>query len=312
MPVSRPQPDDERSRLAGTERVVRSGVLMGLAASLIFHAMLLVVAALWIYSRGGSPEGQFDGRGVELAVMDDVQLQALLAPSEQADQPQVPDLAQEPSTLAELSIDIDAELSGPSADLEALTAALGGGDIAQDAMGGAGGEGSASFFGLEARGNRFAYIADVSGSMSVSGKIDQLQTELIESIQGLIENARFAVCLYADGAQPLTGQTEWIDASKSGVESARRRILRITAGGGTAPLPAFEQIFKLRPKPDAIFFMTDGEFEELVALEIARLNRSTEIPIHCITFGSERASALMQKIARDSGGSYRHVKGPGE
>jgi hypothetical protein len=77
------------------------------------------------------------------------------------------------------------------------------------------------------------------------------------------------------------------------------------------PFPAFEVVFSLRPRPDAIYFMTDGQFEPSVAVELARLNVEDRIPIHCICFVSKEAEALMKKIAEDSGGTYTYVAGPG-
>ncbi len=55
--------------------------------------------------------------------------------------------------------------------------------------GGAGG-GGAKFFGVEARGSRFIFIVDVSGSME-GGKIVTLRSELTKSIDGLAENSLF-------------------------------------------------------------------------------------------------------------------------
>src|SRR5690606_16329369 len=99
----------------------------------------------------------------------------------------------------------------------------------------------------------------------------------------------------------------------SGKRSARAEINNIRAGGTTIPFPAFEEVFRMRPRPDAIYFMTDGAFSnaEAVAEEIARLNRSTGkiVPIHCITFIERDAEEIMKVIARQSNGSYTHVTG---
>ena len=87
----------------------------------------------------------------------------------------------------------------------------------------------------------------------------------------------------------------------------------MVAGGMRVPLPAFDLLFELRPRPDAIYFMTDGAFvnPEAVVAEITRLNRSTGrvVPIHCITFIEREAEETMKEIARQSGGSYTHVTG---
>jgi hypothetical protein len=77
------------------------------------------------------------------------------------------------------------------------------------------------------------------------------------------------------------------------------------------PWPAFEIVLGTKPAPDAIYFMTDGMFDPIVADQLAvRNNGARKIPIHCITFVDKAAEELMRKIAADSGGTYAHVSGP--
>lgn len=305
LPVSLPK------RASFRKRVLEPAVMVGIACSVLLHVILLVIAALWIYGSGVAGRHDIDSRGVDLAVMTSAELDALTTDSVQLSSPEVPELVSETTPDLELTTNISTELSGAISDLDSISESLGSGEIGEQAMSGSG-TGSANFFGVEANGSRFAYIADVSGSMSVSGKVESLQVELIESIQGLSENAKFFICLYSSGPMPLGGQQKWTDATKQGLGWAIRLIRRIEAEGGTEPMGAFVNVFQLRPRPDAIFFMTDGEFDASVANEVAALNARYEIPIHCITFGSQRAQAVMEKIARDSHGTYHHVQGPGE
>jgi hypothetical protein len=137
-----------------------------------------------------------------------------------------------------------------------------------------------------------------------------LKTELDKSVAGL-ENATFFVALFSSDAKPMGGRLDWVAANDSGKQWARRTIPLIAAEGETIPVPAFKMIFTLRPRPDAIYFMTDGEFDKDYANQIARLNEEPRIPIHCITFTSKEGEDVMRKIALDSGGTYTHVPGPG-
>jgi len=114
---------------------------------------------------------------------------------------------------------------------------------------------------------------------------------------------------FASGAQPLGGRSAWREATTGGKVWARKHINAINAGGGTQPLPAFQEVFNVRPRPDAIYFMTDGEFNAEVASEIIRLNSRRRIPIHCITFVNRDAEELMRRIASHSRGTYTHVEG---
>lgn len=180
-----------------------------------------------------------------------------------------------------------------------------------EGLGGAGG-GGARFFGVEARGSRIAYIVDVSGSMA-GPKLETLKRELERSIDSLLEHASFAVMLFSSEARPLDGAgNKWFDASTKGKRSAFQRISAIVASGGTNPENAFEMIFALRPKPDAIYFMTDGLFAAEIAPQIDTMNRSAGsiTPIHCIAFVSQESETLLRGIALASDGTYTYVPGP--
>jgi hypothetical protein len=76
------------------------------------------------------------------------------------------------------------------------------------------------------------------------------------------------------------------------------------ANGATNPLPGFEIIFTLKPRPDAIYFMTDGEFDPTVVEAVASLNQKSRIPIHCVCLGPEAATENMRKIAKASKGTF--------
>jgi hypothetical protein len=95
----------------------------------------------------------------------------------------------------------------------------------------------------------------------------------------------------------LARTTEWVD--------------HVEAGGGTNPLPAL--LFALSLQPDAIYFLSDGQFDPQIILELRGRNRDnrrlnlTQIPIHTIAFGDRRAEGLMKAISRHSGGKYRFV-----
>lgn len=178
--------------------------------------------------------------------------------------------------------------------------------------------GSAEFLGLTASGTRFAFILDISGSMDAgvgfgtAKRIDGLKAELGKSLEGLQPNACFFVALFSSNAVPMGGRTEWVGATDAGKAWARRTVPLIAADGATEPMPAFKMVFTLRPKPDAIYFLTDGEFNPEYANQIARLNAEYRIPIHCITFFSRDGEATMRRIAEESGGSFAHVSGAGK
>lgn len=294
-----------------------NALLQGLVFSLFLHMTLGVVAA-WVSLRVPEPTGIGDSPVVELASMEGSSL---------SDLPSVPMTGSE-LTVASISQEQEfriTDLSSPftvsgdagtGAGLEALGGAgsgHGAGDGSGDGLGGAGGE--ARFFGVEARGSRFAFVVDVSGSMMDESKIGALRAALIESIEGMLDSASFCVILYSSTAMPLMGD-RWCRATEENKQAARRNVLQVVPSGSTNPLPAFVGVFELKPRPDVIYFMTDGVFPPEVEGElptfIEQQNRGDDIrvAVHCITFADRGAEKLMRRIARQSGGSYTHVEAP--
>ena len=92
-------------------------------------------------------------------------------------------------------------------------------------------------------------------------------------------------------------------------KAAKAVVAGVAAGGGTVPDGAMQMVFSMKPRPDAIYFMTDGQFGPQVASLIHRLNRrgNKRVPVHSITFGDQGAARLMQQIADESGGTYTHI-----
>lgn len=283
----------------------------GIVVSLFVHLMMLAIAGQIRFSRAQTGGAGPLTKTVEMAIATETELAEIEKQILDAEPPPVPDVpTPELPSLEVMDVPGGDEATSliDSADLGAEVGAgdVGGGDLG---VGGSGG-GAASFFGVEARGTRFAYIVDISGSMAISGKIDLLRQELVRSLDALLENAEFLVVLYNSDASPLGGRDRWVEASPAGKRWARSALANVKAQGGTNPMPGFELVFSRRPRPDAIYFMTDGEFDPDIAREIMRLNSDVRIPIHCITFVNRDAEELMRRIATHSGGSYNHVNGP--
>jgi hypothetical protein len=171
---------------------------------------------------------------------------------------------------------------------------------------GAGAPGKATFMGAEASGRRFLIIADRSGSMS-GAKFERLVTEINQTVKGLKSGAKFYVIFYDDTAVPYPG-TRWLSGRRDAA-SLEQWMADMGTGGLTNPLPAFQIAFtQVHPRPDAIFFMTDGLFAPMVADVIPTLNSARRVvPIHSISFVDRSAEPWLRKIAEDSKGTYRHV-----
>jgi len=292
-------------------RIPERATAIGLIFSLVAHLLLLTIAGLILLERPG--DGRRAGEvEIDLAIATQAELTELTAERTATPDPldaAEPEMRERVATPDLPMPALDAAPTDPaSRGVESLGGAAEGLGDQTLPTGGAGGV--ASFFGVEARGQRFAYVVDRSGSME-GAKLQTLKSQLISSIGGLGQNASFMVFFYSNEARSLGGRSRWLSAEERNRELASREIVATTAHGGTNPLPAFELAFDMRPKPDAIYFMTDGVFDQAVAGEIAALNARTGAitPIHAISFVDDRAEALLRSIARQSGGTYTHVGG---
>ncbi|VAX42423.1 hypothetical protein MNBD_PLANCTO03-1158 [hydrothermal vent metagenome] len=306
--VPEPKPFDERLM-----QWIRRATVIGVAVSLLVHLIAWFIAAHFQVGHdvAGSP-APMPGV-VDFAVMTEAELAELQDASLTFDSPSVPEINQEPMPEIEsLDMPSEEEITGSLAEIAPTAIGTGAGDIgeASGLSDGGSGSGSASFFGVEATGSRFIYIVDTSGSMAVGGKLEALQRELVKSLDGLLSAADFLIITYNSSASALEGRQSWTDADERGKRFARRGIARLHSSGGTMPVPGFRLAFAMRPPPDAIYFMTDGEFSEEAAYEIATLNAEYKVPIHCIAFVSRRSEALMRQIASQSGGTYTFVPAP--
>ena len=249
-PAERPL-DASVQKEAGEKRTwaeyFRSGV--SAMASLLFHTVLLIVLALCV---DGSPFGSPEGEEVRIAMLpssaleepdDDLELNASEADTNAAMET-VGDLdllLVSPEAVNPGEAGLDALLegpAGPAGDFGSAAAATGGGSgMAQ----------SASFLGLQARGQRFCIIADCSGSMR-GPRIEHVKREVLRTLGGLYGATRFHVCFFNSraGALPRGGL-----ASPGGVGAPSRSAVfgANSSSRGNRPDPGVPA--SLRPPPSA-------------------------------------------------------------
>lgn len=185
------------------------------------------------------------------------------------------------------------------------------------AMGGESGDnddtGSAAtdFFGIGGYGQTFVYVVDASDSMNENGKFDRARYELLQSIEQLASDQRYFVIFYNDVAYPMDADEPVLATEKQFAETADW-VNHARADRGTNPLPALLHALSLRP--DAVYFLSDGQFDPLTIQVLRMRNRPTkrigmrQIPIHTIAFVDYLTIGVMRTIARDSGGDHRFVK----
>ncbi|KPJ74636.1 MAG: hypothetical protein AMS14_05155 [Planctomycetes bacterium DG_20] len=169
---------------------------------------------------------------------------------------------------------------------------------------------STQFMGLGARGESFVYIVDKSGSMEMDERLDAAKAELRFSIERLPYAAKFHVMFYEDSDFKEAPSDKLVNASRSNKDRCYRVMAQVQARGGTDPMKAFLKAFKMQP--DVIFFLTDGELNQVgdIVARVRRMNTEHaggKTTVHTIGFINDMGERVLKKIAEENHGSYRFV-----
>jgi hypothetical protein len=170
------------------------------------------------------------------------------------------------------------------------------------------------FFGTAAEGRTFVFIVDASGSMTENNRWGRAITELSKSIGKLKPHQQFYVYFFSDADKTMRlfdprPPNGLVDATPGNKTRAQRWIRgkNIRPGGLTNPEIAVEEALGM--KPDVIFLMTDGEFDDpdVLIARIERLNAGRTC-IHTIALQNEGGAETLDTIAKQNRGTYRFVK----
>jgi hypothetical protein len=158
-----------------------------------------------------------------------------------------------------------------------------------------------SFFGVRARGLFFVYVVDCSGSMIDDDRMPRATIELRRSVLALQSPQRFEVIFYNNESIPMPGGPIPRSADLQAKNQLMAWLRQIEPDGGTDPRLAVRQALSLHP--DAVFLLSDGEFPDGTAEQIARFN-AKKIPIHCVDLAGGLGGDHLRRIAQASGGRY--------
>ncbi|MEE2908014.1 MAG: hypothetical protein VX527_09310, partial [Planctomycetota bacterium] len=148
----------------------------------------------------------------------------------------------------------------------------------------------------------------MAGSTSDGTRLDMAKAELMRSVRRLPDYAKFFVVFFSSTASLPSWQQSWLRARPKEFRAIANWIAKIEASGSTEPRGSFQRVLGLRPPPDVIFFLTDGEVVNMTADDVAKLNRIRRpAVINTIAFGTQESQELLEQIARDSGGTYSFV-----
>jgi hypothetical protein len=164
-------------------------------------------------------------------------------------------------------------------------------------------EAEAQFLGARLEGESFVFIVDMSGSMR-GQRFVRAKNELLRAIASLHSDQRYYVIFFSDGPLPMPAH-ELVESTPENLRLLQKWLRRVDCGGETNPLAALEMAIALRP--DAIYMLSDGEFDPRIPKLIAGRQGRPPIPIHTIGFVGRDGEPMLRELAADSGGSYRFV-----
>ena len=240
-----------------------------------------------------------------------------------------------------MSIDFGVDLELPKPDLfesqeVRVEVDLAGGSLGQGPGGWQGGGGSdgsgggTEYFGTVAYGNRFVYILDKSTSMNRSragaptpdSRFARARYELLRSIDRLAPYQSFYVILFSTSTRRMFDDESpvpvTIPATPENKLRLREWLEAAHVGGGTDPREAL--FLAVSIAPDAIFFLSDGDFNRVSGNKkhrlfaddpeaeqlVQRINR-TYTPIHTFAYEDPDSKRRMENLAQLSGGDYKYI-----
>ncbi|MGC3967967.1 MAG: hypothetical protein QM775_11540 [Pirellulales bacterium] len=153
--------------------------------------------------------------------------------------------------------------------------------------------GGTQFFGVGAKGKSFAFVVDTSGSMFENARYQRCQMELIESIRSLTPDQKYFVVFFNNQTHPMSAK-RLILAKPDFLKQTVPWIQTMQPVGTTEPWPAL--LMSLRMRPDAVYFLTDGAFDEDVVEKIRAHSSTKKIPIHTIAFEGQSGECSSRRL----------------
>lgn len=172
--------------------------------------------------------------------------------------------------------------------------------------GGSGATPRSQFFGVPSYGYRFAFVVDMSGSMS-GPRFDRARKELAWSLQQLNAKQSYFVVFYETSPHPME-PVQMLAARPENVSKTIEWFMELQPTGGTMPSKSLLQALAL--KPNAVFLLSDGQFGSNVVDDAMRAQQQakTKIPIHTIGFVSRGGETVLKTLSQKTGGIYRFVQ----
>jgi hypothetical protein len=175
----------------------------------------------------------------------------------------------------------------------------------------------AQFFGIQSSGRRFVFVIDSSKSMS-GQKWVRACRELWKSLESMNAEQEFFVVFFDQEAHPMLKQKypelSMMKSDPENITKLKRWTASLRFGHSTFPLTSLECAISL--KPDAIFLLSDGEFQDDSVAFLRSRNSVKDkddvthaaVPIHTVAFQSLVGAETLSEIAAEHEGQFRFVK----
>jgi hypothetical protein len=266
-----------------------------LVISIVAHVGLFGATALvtfTVMSRPAIEVGEYDAGVFELDVSGGLTFDDNFTPPPPEEMPSLDDLTMTQITpVTDFNID-DTPVGagptdlgpGPGRDGGILGLGGGAGEAGEGGFGGGFGArmalDAASVWDLSVQANHIAYVVDFSGSLVTV--IDDLKRELKRSVGRLKPSQTFNVILFFGGGRTESFQPALVAATPENRQAFARWIDGFPAQGGTHPLAAVQRALSMNP--EAIFFFSDGIFENELVDQITRANTRARAQFLCLLF----------------------------
>jgi hypothetical protein len=192
---------------------------------------------------------------------------------------------------------------------------------------------ASNFMGVKSQANKILFIIDYSASMKGRDKV--MRYELCKAIDKLPTVGSVAVLFFSGptwiagqdanalhknwegsnggGWKPKEGHTperpKWMPVTPSNKKKLKEAVVSTPLTFGTVWDNSFEWAFYMNPKPDVIYFMTDGNANKnLQGMEIIK-SKKGKTKIYTIGYGAPAgAKKPLEEIAAITGGKSKFVE----
>ena len=194
-----------------------------------------------------------------------------------------------------------------------------------------GGKFGAKLFGVKSKGRNFVFIIDYSASMK-QDQLTVMKAELTKTLKEFNPKANIAMIFFSGpawvaGVDPKQEAKKW-DGKGAGwwkpkkgynpptpkwlkAEGATKRELAYHVQNtpvtfGTVWENPFKLAYQMYPKPDVIYFMTDGASKNPIeTLKLVEQNKSTQVFTFAYGIPNEKASEPLKAIAEMTKGKFK-------